>query len=254
LSHLREITRAAYKLLRRRDLVRRWRLLVALQRWLRPDVRMPDPDVDWYRDPEFTAYLERFDEIPNFNAPRRWNLYQLLRLSLPVEGDTAECGSFIGAGSWLICRATRGTGKQHHVFDSFEGVSKPGARDGKHWKTGALAMKEQVVRDNLRAFPDVQYYPGWIPERFDEIADRRFSFVHIDVDLEQPTRDSLEFFYPRMNPGGILICDDYGSSLCPGATLTTDEFLANQADKMMALSPGGGFLIRGVPSPAVSVG
>ena len=35
---------------------------------------------------------------------------------------------------------------------------------------------------------------GWIPSRFEEVKDKNFSFVHIDVDLYQPTLDSLNFF------------------------------------------------------------
>jgi hypothetical protein len=86
---------------------------------------------------------------------------------------------------------------------------------------------------------------GWIPERFPEVADRRFAFVHIDVDLEQPTRDSIEFFYPRMNKGGIILCDDYGFTTCPGATSTIDAYLLDKPEKMLSMCCGGGFLIAG---------
>ena len=49
-----------------------------------------------------------------------------------------------------------------------------------------------------------------IPTRFDEVADRSFCFVHVDVDLFEPTRESIAFFYPRMVPGGVMLFDDYG--------------------------------------------
>src|SRR5688572_31529904 len=42
-----------------------------------------------------------------------------------------------------------------------------------------------------------------------------------DVDVYQPTRDSLEYFYPRLVTGGILVCDDYG---WPGARKAVDDF------------------------------
>ena len=37
--------------------------------------------------------------------------------------------------------------------------------------------------------PD-KLYRGWIPERFKEVADLRFSLVHIDVDLYRPTLEA----------------------------------------------------------------
>ena len=86
---------------------------------------------------------------------------------------------------------------------------------------------------------------GWIPCRFGEIADRRFAFVHIDVDLYEPTRDALEFFYPRLNEGAVLVVDDYGFTSCPGATRAAEEVTGPLAEKMIALPDGGGFLIKG---------
>ena len=100
--------------------------------------------------------------------------------------------------------------KHHFVFDSFEGLSQPGTKDGDHWYAGALEVPEEIVRQNLNPFTKFTLYKGWIPERFDEVSDRKFSFVHIDVDLYQPTADSMAFFYQRMVNGGIILCDDYG--------------------------------------------
>ena len=89
---------------------------------------------------------------------------------------------------------------------------------------------------------------GWIPERFPDVEDRKFSFLHIDIDLYEPTRDSVAFFYPRMSDGGIILCDDYGSTFCSGATKAIDEYLADKPEKMISLSGGGGFLIKGCPT------
>jgi hypothetical protein len=64
---------------------------------------------------------------------------------------------------------------------------------------------------------------GWIPERFPDVADERFSFVHVDVDLYEPHRDAIEFFWPRLTQGGVMVFDDYGSAYCPGARRAVDE-------------------------------
>ncbi|HEX3704868.1 MAG TPA: TylF/MycF/NovP-related O-methyltransferase, partial [Vicinamibacterales bacterium] len=62
-------------------------------------------------------------------------------------------------------------------------------------------------------------------ERFEFGANWVRILLHIDVDLYEPTRDSIAFLYERMNPGGIVVCDDYGFMTCPGATKAIDEFL-----------------------------
>ena len=51
-----------------------------------------------------------------------------------------------------------------------------------------------------------------------------FSFVHLDVDLYQSTKDGLAWFYPRLNRGGILISHDYSNA--DGVRKAFDEFFA----------------------------
>lgn len=213
--------------------------------------RMSWHQMDWWHDPDFNAYLERFDELDGMNTHRRWMLWQLIRLTGQVPGDTAECGVFKGTSSWLICAFTarsEAEPKLHHLFDSFEGLSEPAKIDGNHWRKGDLSASEAEVADQLAPFADIlRFHKGWIPDRFADVANRRFSFVHVDVDLYLPTRDSIAFFYERMNPGAILICDDYGCTTCPGATRAVDEFLESRPEKMIALDAGGGFFIKGIP-------
>jgi hypothetical protein len=203
----------------------------------------------WWDNSDFNDYLRRFEEFEGMNTDRRWMLGQLIRLTKNVAGDTAECGVFEGAGSYLICKSNSANPDQprvHHVFDSFEGLSSPAVVDGAHWKKGDLSVGAEAVRKNLSEFSSsVLLHKGWIPDRFVDIADRRFAFVHIDVDLYQPTLDSVKFFYPRMNEGGVILCDDYGCTSCPGATQAIDEYLADKSEKMISLSAGGGFLIKG---------
>ncbi|HBH79257.1 MAG TPA: hypothetical protein DDY39_05465, partial [Nitrospira sp.] len=88
-------------------------------------------------------------------------------------------------------------------------------------------------------------YKGWIPDRFPEVKERRFAFVHIDVDLYQPIMDSLKFFFPRLLPGGIIVVDDYGYSIFPGAKKAVDEFRSGIECSMFYETPMGScFIVR----------
>jgi hypothetical protein len=236
------------RVMRDKALAARFRLLQWAGKALVPSYRFKWPQLDWWRNEEFTGFLDRFGERTLPNADRKWMVYQLLRFVSDLPGDTAECGVYRGATSYLISCANRESrlqNKTHHLFDSFAGLSQPGAADGAHWSEGDLRCDIAEVRRALSAFTDVKFHPGWIPDSFPEVADRKFSFVHIDVDLLEPTRDSLAFFYPRMMPGGIIVCDDYGISTCPGATSAVEQFLQSKPEKMLGLPDGGGFLIAG---------
>jgi hypothetical protein len=219
-----------------------------------PSYRFRWPQIAWLQNRKFWRLLASFGEQEGLNADRKWMVGQLIRLSVHLPGDTVECGVYRGATSYLICNAVRDDGepdKRHHLFDSFAGLSEPGERDGEHWTAGDLACSEEDVLKSLDEFHRfVVSHRGWIPERFDEVADRTFCFVHVDVDLYQPTRDCLEFFYPRLDEGGILVCDDYGFTTCPGVTEAVDAFLANKPEDILSLPSGGGFLIKGAPVQA----
>jgi O-methyltransferase len=248
------LARAFYKFLKKRKShMKRFLLLTEVGKNLVPEYRYSWPYMDWYNDEAFNRYLKQFDELGHFNTDRRHMVYQLMRLIEGVSGDTVECGSLEGAGSYLIHLMNERSGKHvrwHHIFDSFEGLSAPEDGDGSHWEKGDLSVSMQEVGSNMGAFDRYSLHKGWIPERFPDVEDKQFAFVHIDVDLFQPTFDTIEFFYPRLNPGGIILCDDYGSSLCPGATRAIDEYLADKPEKMLYMTCGSGFLIKGQETAA----
>lgn len=218
---------------------------------LAPAFRMRYNMLDWMESPSFERYLQWVGEsggLKSINAGRRLMVQQLLRLTEQVDGDTAECGVYLGASSFLICDFVERSklAKTHHMFDSFEGLSAPAPQDSTHWREHDLQVDVGETARRLARFKKLNFYKGWIPDRFPDVADRRFSFLHIDVDLYEPTRDCIAFFYPRMNAGGVVICDDYGFAACAGATTAIDEYLKDKPEKMVQLSDGGGFFIKGV--------
>ena len=181
---------------------------------------------------------------------KKYMIYQLALGVQTVPGHTAECGVFQGRGSYLILEANLHSGKQHHIFDSFEGVSKPDDRDihghkhTKEWGQFDMAFPEESLRQRFQSYQGVHYHKGWIPEKFHEVSNEKFSFVHIDVDLYQPTYDSIAHFYPLLSPGGIILCDDYAADGTPGARKAMDEFFADKPENVVCTVPGSGFIIK----------
>lgn len=246
---MNKLTTLLRMILRRdRNLLSRFEMLRYFGEWILPVYRFKWPQLAWWDDLRFNDYLSQFNEIKGMNTDRRWMLYQLMRLVKDVPGDTAECGVYEGAGSYIICilnEEETSHQRMHYIFDSFEGLSTPSTLDGTHWTKGDLSCNLETAAKNLSSFSKIRIYKGWIPERFSDVEHHRFCFVHIDVDLYQPTLDSIDFFYPRMNEGGLILCDDYGFTSCPGATKAIDQFLKDRDEKMVSLSCGGGFLIKG---------
>ena len=201
----------------------------------------------WLEDKQFRLKFKELSPISPYSEERKWTLREFARYALDIPGSMAECGCYQGASAYFMAGANPDV--PLHLFDSFEGLSQPdknditARKDKRTWEKGDLSSPEKIARQTLKAFQNVHFHKGWIPERFREVAEEKFSLVHIDVDLYKPTIDSLSFFYPRMSHKGIIILDDYGSSICPGAHKAADEFMADKSEYIIHLSTMQGVII-----------
>jgi O-methyltransferase len=158
-------------------------------------------------------------------------------------GAMAEAGVFEGATARLICEE-KGDLPLHlfDVFETLQGVDPAtltdrGAEVRGHFN--ALHGTRGAVESLLAPYPGVELHAGLFPSTTRGLEAERFSFVHLDLDLEPSTRDALEFFHPRMLPGGILIGDDYQD---PGVRGVFDQFFAGRPDTCIGL-PWGQVLV-----------
>lgn len=197
---------------------------------------------------------------PEVVHQRLYNAVQFLRNTLDLDGCVAECGAFQGLSSYLFCNYVRLAhpdfdGRGYHIFDSFEGLSEPGQEDLTSEETGAIISEYhrvgafrgslETVKATLRDFPEIEYHRGWIPESFVGIPEKTYKFVHLDLDLYEPIKGSVEYFYPRMVKGGILVIDEYALPRWPGARKAVNEFCqANNLITPVALTTGNGVMIK----------
>jgi hypothetical protein len=213
---------------------------------LRPEAILGEDQKLFWTDRSFLAAFERLCGSNRRSAERKYTVFQFIMALAHVDGEMAECGVYNGGTAWFMAAAAERSDRRRalHLFDSFDGLSEPGDVDGNFWNRGSLRISEDEARNNLSAFPDIHVYKGWIPDRFDEVGDRRFAFVHVDVDLHAPTFASVSYFYQRLAPGGILLCDDYGFLTCPGATRAMDEVMAAKPERIIHLPTGQGLIIK----------
>jgi len=169
---------------------------------------------------------------------RLFTLYQALANAarLPArEAGTymAEVGVYRGGTSFFLAEAARELGlksPQLYCFDTFEGHAAEDINEeietnhsaGHFSKTSFEAVKA------LRAsFDFVHVRKGRVQDRAGEVASHTFSFIHLDVDIYEPTKFCLEFFDARLVRGAIVVVDDYGFTSCPGAKQAVDEFVSS---------------------------
>ena len=214
--------------------------------------RLYNRNLSWVNDAEYLSVWTKFPYHKNDIHERKFNLYYIAKSIRNIPGDLAECGVFHGGSSFLMLGASAGSEKHLHGFDSFEGLSEPKDVDLKSpdhtfkWMKNDMRFDMSTTQKNLKKFKgSFTLYKGWIPSRFNEVKDKKFSLVHIDVDLYHPTMEALRFFYPRMSSGGVIVCDDYGFLSCPGAKKAMDEFFLNRKEiSVIQLTTGQGMVFK----------
>lgn len=159
--------------------------------------------------------------------------------ALKIKGDFAEVGVFRGGSARLIAEV-KGK-KKLHLFDTFEGLPAADEID-KYVESYTMQALLAQVKNQLRQFSGVSYYKGLFNQTSKKIRNKKFAFVHLDVDLFSSTKACLEFFYPRMIKGGILLTHDY--PFMPGVKKAFDDFFKDKKECVIKMVGNQGLVVK----------
>jgi O-methyltransferase len=169
------------------------------------------------------------------------NISRVLKDNIP--GDLAEIGVYKGNTARILAEAARAGGRRLYLFDTFGGfdaadfnASEPASASFRD--TSLAAVKEFVGTSS------VEFIVGRFPDSLSGIAmPDRFAIVHLDCDLYKPTAAALDYFYPRLSAGGLLILHDYSSGHWSGCAQAIDEFLKDKPDRPVLMPDKSGTAI-----------
>ncbi len=137
-----------------------------------------------------------------------------------LVGDFAECGVAPGGMSLFLAQHAKRLGTRLYTFDSVVGLPAPTpGHDNAYFREGGAQPDQTQVGLQQRFESEtrqrgleqtVSIVPGFLKQTLGKFnSPDRYSFVHIDLDLYDPVPDALEFFYPRLAEGGIMVIDDF---------------------------------------------
>lgn len=184
----------------------------------------------WRGDEAFAAAYETVSEFTLVDVYRCHELWQLVAetAAIPGDGDLLEVGVWRGGTGALIAKRAQELGLDAtvHLCDTFSGVVKASDRDtrysgGEHADTSAGLVEELARRMGLA---NIEIHTGIFPEETGAaLESKSFRLCHIDVDVYESARDILEWVWPRLRPGGLVVFDDYGFDGCEGVTRLVEE-------------------------------
>ncbi len=159
-----------------------------------------------------------------------------------VPGAFAELGVYKGNSAKLL--HTLAPERTLYLLDTFSGFEKEDVvSDPKKIipATSFLDTSLAQVKAFVGTAPNLRYCPGYFPSTAHYIPeDEIFALVHLDADLYQPILAGLEYFYPKLTEGAMMIVHDYSSGAWPGVKQAVDEFLQNKPEKLIRIPDKSG--------------
>lgn len=157
-------------------------------------------------------------------------------LGCHLPGELWECGVYKGGSALILGYYAARAGKKVRLFDSFEGLPEPMCLDDPEggvtcWGEVIMHKGEwsntdvEHVRQKMPKGLDYEIHKGFLPDTLVGLEDSKIAFAHLDLDLYEGTKATLEFLYPRISPGGVILCDDYNYPRNPGVMLAVRQTL-----------------------------
>lgn len=202
-------------------------------------------------------------KLPTVVDPTRiWWTVALAFAAAEVPGDFVETGVFQGGASIAVMGVLDSLrlDKRHWACDSFQGVPPPSEQDkisgmvgvacqpgvaesaqGKHptsqctrahnlrvrgggkWMSTRTNFERNVARFKVTK-SRLRIVEGWFKDTLPPVGLKKISFLRLDGDMYNSTRDAIERLEPLVSPGGFVYVDDYGSFR--GCALAIDEYRA----------------------------
>lgn len=197
----------------------------------------------WHNDAEFMQAYTAISQNTMVDIFRCYELWQLIDQLRDIPGELLEIGLWRGGSGALIAKRAASSNIDGAVFlcDTFTGVVKAGQQDnsyigGEHADTSYEMASSLLATMNLE---NASILRGVVPdETAAALADRRFRFVHIDVDVYRSAKEIVDLAWPRLSVGGVIVYDDYGTESTLGVTRFVDE-QKEQSDRLTIYNLNG---------------
>lgn len=199
--------------------------------------------------------------------------YELFKKIKEVKGNIVECGVYHGGG--IFAWAKLSTILEPYAlyrkiigFDTFEGFPTISNEDisnekNKNLRLNGMNPKFDVYQDLLNCeklydenrflnnFSKIELIKGnaikTIPEYVKNNNHLTISMLFLDFDLYEPTKIALEYLYPKVVKGGIVVFDEINNPIWPGESQAIYEYFNNFNDlriKKFDFEPKMSYIIK----------
>lgn len=188
----------------------------------------PDMEQDFLDD-----YL-KFKSFTMTSIERMYGAYRAIQYieEKGIEGSIVECGVWKGGTMMIMAEKLKSLNslkRKLYLYDTYEGMTQPTEKDIDYsgndsisrWKKSqkteindwCYASIEEVKNNlTLTKYPSdkIEYVKGKVQDTIPSVMPDKIALLRLDTDWYDSTKHELVHLFPLLQPGGILIIDDYG--------------------------------------------
>ena len=205
-------------------------------------------------------YLSQFYNSPEAKDPmkylnemdyRHYVVYysSLLAFENTQSRNIVECGVCDGLAVFFAMNKYKEDIKfKAYLYDSWEEMLEKDLTIKENNKTGGdyNYLNIDTTKKNLVDFENYTIFnKGYIPKIFHSAKNpENVSWLHIDLNSSMPTKESLEFFYPKIEKNGIILFDDYAQDGYEETREVVENFFVNKNIIFLHLMTGQAMVIK----------
>jgi O-methyltransferase len=167
-----------------------------------------------------------------------------------LPGDFIEFGVNKGGLAQTIIEYLKFVelGKNYYLLDTFKGlddaliseVERGGGRDKMTQYTDCY----QEVMARFGRYPFAKVIRGSVPSTLTQVDAARLCFVSMDMNCAAPELAALEFCWPKLVPGGVIVLDDYGFRTHEAQQKVHRSFARERGVPLLELPTGQGLIMK----------
>jgi hypothetical protein len=208
-------------------------------------------NTDFLREPEFErAYQLGFATGSWGQSAVRFRVYTACWAALQtrdVPGDYVECGVNRGgmARAQMELLSFENSQKNYWLVDTFCGF--PESQRSLVSKGMPLDTYDECYDDvvkNFAPFPNARLVRGIVPDVLPQVKAERVCYLSLDMNSAEPEIAALNFFWPRLSKGAVVLMDDYAYVGYERQKLALDKFARDHRVPILGLATGQGIIIK----------
>lgn len=215
---------------------------------------------DFMSDPTFKRAYARGVKAAGRDYKWHWRVHVGLwaaKTAEKVEGDFVECGVNMGFLSSAIMELLdwNRTNRMFYLMDTFSGIDERYIsdedrkinvmdRNKKEIASGFYATSAEKVVANFSEWDNKKFIIGAIPETLPQLAAEKIAFAHIDMNCSPPEVAALEYMWPRLTKGAVVLLDDYAYDGYVSQKIGMDRLAAQLGVAILALPTGQGLILK----------